>query len=195
MSQHPPAKIQLGSNNPPTILKMKVSILWETGAASPDYMADVITMHYSKPTVRGPTLRLVGGKPSFIVAKTKEVYRGFDGGSDSQNSKAKTMEMVLFDGSFTCFVARLNTGVYHKVRDVRLIAGTKITVLDHEFIWMWNESLLETRAVMFISRILTGNYPLSLISLLAKEHPLKWKVGGVNHLVRTCSKTLFFLWS
>ena len=129
---------------------MFIHLIWEPGA-SPDYMADVIAMKWSKPTVRGPSLRLEGGKPSFILTKVKEVSRGFDGGSPRHNSKAKTLELVLMDGSFTCFAARLNSSLMPKLfGHSTMPLGTKVTVLDHEFIWMWNEKLLETRTVMFI---------------------------------------------
>ena len=125
-------------------------IHWEP-AASPDYMADVIVTKHSKPTVRSTNLKPIGGNPNFIVLRTKEIFRGFDGGSPRNADMVKTLEIVLMDGSFTCFVARINTGIMKKLHDTKLIPGCKLTVLDHEFIWLYDfDELIKRRVVMFI---------------------------------------------
>ena len=100
--------------------------------------------------MRNDNLKLVGGKPSFIVMQSKEVFRGFEGGTPSRDARARTYDLVLMDGSYSCFAARLNSGIIRKLNGHELGRGAKITVNDHDFIWMWNEDLLETRTVMFI---------------------------------------------
>ena len=126
------------------------SIIWKP-VASPDFIADVIVTKYSWPTVRNEKLKLVGGHPTFIVLKSKEVCRGFDGGTPSRKAQVSTFEMVLMDGSFTCFVARLNSGIVHKLNGDELIPGSNITVLSHDFIWLIHDmDPLVRRVVMFI---------------------------------------------
>ena len=134
------------------ILRDFQSIIWEP-CASPDFLVDVILTNYSKPTVRDQNLKHIGGKPNFIVLLSKEVHRGFDGGHPRNCGKAMTFELVLMDGSFTCFVARLNSGIIAKaLNGSRLIPGAKVTVLDHEFIWLFNDGddPISKRVVMFI---------------------------------------------
>ena len=126
------------------------TIVWEP-VASPDYMADVIITQHSKPTVRGTDLKPIGGKPNLTVLRTKEVYRGFDGGSPRSADMVKTYELVLMDGSYCCFVARLNSGIIHKLLSTKIIPGSRITVLDHEFIWLLDDDdIINRRTVMFI---------------------------------------------
>ena len=123
-------------------------------SASPDFIANVIPTNYSKPTVRDQNLKLIGGgKPSFVVLLSKEVHCGFDGGHPHNCGKAMTFELVPMDGSFTCFVARLNSGLIAKTLNGScLIPGAKVTVTDHEFIWLFNDGddPISMRVVMFI---------------------------------------------
>ena len=113
------------------------SIIWKP-VASPDFIADVIVTKYSWPTVRNEKLKLVGGHPTFIVLKSKEVCRGFDGGTPSRKAQVSTFKMVLMDGSFTCFVARLNSGIASK----RTVLTSALLTGPFRFAILWLTSRL-----------------------------------------------------
>ena len=108
-------------------------------------------MNHAKPTVRDDDLRLSGGKPTFTVMMCKEIHRGFDDGKPNiHRNKTKIVEMVLMDGSHTLFVARLNSGIIHKLLGGFIEVGSLITIKDHDFIWMWAGNMFESRAMMFV---------------------------------------------
>lgn len=127
------------------------SLCWKPKVASPDYMADVLVQKHSKPTVRGCNLRVQGGHPEFIILKSKTCLRGCNNGKKNEvESQVPIVEMILMDGSYTCFVARLNSGIVKLLKGNEPFPGASIKVKDHAFIWLWNEQLVEWRTVMFI---------------------------------------------
>jgi hypothetical protein len=130
---------------------------WEP-FASPDYMADVIIQKNNKPVVRFCSLHQSGGDPSFIVLHFKEVVRGFDSGKN--DAHAPVVEMVLMDGSYTCFVGRLNSGVVKKLCKGVLHPGSLLTVKQHDFIWHWAEDeVVRWKTVMLIHDFDWNNPP------------------------------------
>lgn len=60
------------------------------------------------------------------------------------------VEMVLVDGSHTCFVARLNSGIVNTLNGSEPFPGASIEVKDHAFIWLWNEAPVEWRTAVFV---------------------------------------------
>ena len=77
--------------------------------------------------------------------------KGFEGGNPKQKSSVNVFNFVLMDGSSCLFAARLNSGLSPKFEEEDYEnPGATITVKDHHFIWMWDESLLEFRVVMLI---------------------------------------------
>ena len=54
------------------------------------------------------------------------------------------------DGSMTLFYARLNSGVMWKLKGLDLHAGATLEIVDHEFLWLWEDELMEWKAVMLI---------------------------------------------
>jgi hypothetical protein len=136
------------TNPRPSNMKL-TSICW-LPIASPDYLADVLARGSDAPMVRKhKNLNHEGGKPEFIVLSFKEIVRGFDSGK--KDSNATVVEMVVMDGSYTCIVARLNSGVVHKLRKNELYPGFGIRVLDHHFIWHWNSRINHWNGILFIS--------------------------------------------
>lgn len=81
---------------------------------------------------------------------SRTVVRGCDNGKKTEvASHVPVVEFVLMDGSYTCFVARLNSGIVKKLLGSEPLLGSTVTVKDHAFIWPWNKELVEWRTVVF----------------------------------------------
>jgi hypothetical protein len=153
------------TNSRPTKMRL-ASVCW-LPIASPDYFADVLARGSNAPIVRNHrTLNQDGGKPDFIVLSFKEVIRGFDSGK--KDSNATVVEMVLMDGSYTCIVARLNSGIVYKLRKNHLLPGSGIRVLDHQFIWHWSSRANHWKGILFITDF-EWSHPPAVNSFRYKE--------------------------
>lgn len=112
-------------------------IFYHHPGPSPEYIGDSLVQGRNpKPTVRGEDMKLHGGKPTFVLMRIGKHMRNFEDCNDDFNSKAVVFDLVLMDGSFACFPARLNSGLSHKVKGVKIHPGAKFTVLDHQMIWL-----------------------------------------------------------
>jgi hypothetical protein len=147
------------------------SIAWVPGT-SPDYFADVMIYRNNKPVVRNPNTlnECYGRHPDLVVLSSNVIERGYESSSGSGKKGVPVVELVLMDGSYTCCVARIISGSVHKLRNNTVLPGTGIRVLDHHFIWHYNESSFEWRTVMFIKDF-EWNHPPAINTCLHPDAP------------------------
>jgi hypothetical protein len=101
---------------------MLFDLVWNYRDISPDFIADFLVQDNNpKPTVRNDKLRLVPRLvPTFVVLSCVAKERCFKG-SDLNTGVAKCYDLVLMDGSKTCFAARLNSGLTKRIHGYNIL--------------------------------------------------------------------------
>jgi hypothetical protein len=132
---------------------MMFDLVWAYKDISPDFVADFLVQgNNPKPTAQNDKLRLVPKLfPTFVVMSCVVKERCFKG-SDLNTGVASCYDLVLMDGSKTCFAARLNSGLTKKLHGYTVLPGASFTVKDYDIILLThdsNEPILN-RMVMFV---------------------------------------------
>ena len=91
---------------------MAVARIAHVHGATPDVMADVLLRgknSHPKPMDHEDLKPVRGNGPKFIAMNAKMAEKGFETKERKHHKKAH--QLVLMDGSLTCFLAKINTGL------------------------------------------------------------------------------------